>query len=521
MNLLFRTDASVRMGTGHVMRCLALAQAWQDAGGRAVFAMAEATPAIQARLGGQSCEIIGVTHPAGSMADSHQLSAYAVERNADWVVVDGYQFGSEYQRRLKEAGARVLFLDDYGHCEHYFADLVLNQNAGFDESIYQHREAYTRLLLGPSYCLLRREFSVWRNWKRELAPTCSHLLVLMGGSDPDNLSARVIQSLRLAETEGIGTTIVVGGSSPHFSALEEEAARSGQKITVLRDAADMPGLMAAADVAVSAAGSTCWELCLLGLPALLIDVAANQTALARELDRQGCAIHVGNHQFTSETLASKLRQLVNSFELRMSLSQRARRLVDGAGASRVVDALRGGISGDPSRRPATDGGPHVHAPNLRMRRARPEDARLLWEWVNDPEVRQASFSSAQIAWETHVDWFSNRLDSRDCLLLIAENDGSPCGQIRFEASGDGEWDVGVSVPKGRRGLGLASQIIATGAQQLLAEHHGTRIHAYVKAANQASIRAFERAGFRRIGSEEVRGHAAVHLLFDQRERLNP
>ena len=91
----------------------------------------------------------------------------ARKEKSDWIAVDGYQFSADYQRILKSAGFKILFLDDYGHAQRYFADLVLNQNVGVGAELYADREPETRVLLGPRYCLLRREFSAWRDWKRK------------------------------------------------------------------------------------------------------------------------------------------------------------------------------------------------------------------------------------------------------------------------------------------------------------------------------------------------------------------
>ena len=489
------------------MRCLALAQAWQDAGGRAVFAMAEATPAIQARLVAESYEVVSVSHAAGTADDASQTIALAGERKSDWIVVDGYQFTADYQRALKAAGCKVLFLDDYGHAQHYFADFVLNQNACASADSYLHKEPQTRLLLGPKYCLLRREFAGWRRRQRDVSAVCHRVLVMMGGSDPENLTARVIEALAIARLEHVETTAVIGGSNPHFTMLQELAARCGQKIKVQRDILNMAEPMALADVAVSAAGSTCWELCLMGLPALLVDVADNQAELARELDRRGCAIRVGDRSVSAEKIADQLKRLVGSHELRQSLSQHSRELVDGNGATRVVSVLRG-----------TEG--------LRLRRARVDDVLLLWEWANDPDVRAASFSSAPISWETHVAWFTERLglDIKICpeekpgqkrsLILIAEDeDATPLGQIRFDSRPDGEWEVDVSVAKSMRQRGMASQIILLGVQVLMKEDSNVRVHAFVKSENVASIKAFERAAFRQTDTEPGRSHGAIHLIF--------
>ncbi len=126
--LLIRADASPDIGTGHVMRCMALAQAWQDAGGRALFAATSITPAIKNRLSLEWCELVAVSATAGSLQDAQETIGIAKSCGAEWIVVDGYHFGQEYQRDLKSAGRKVLFLDDYGHAQTYSADFVLNQN---------------------------------------------------------------------------------------------------------------------------------------------------------------------------------------------------------------------------------------------------------------------------------------------------------------------------------------------------------------------------------------------------------
>jgi UDP-2,4-diacetamido-2,4,6-trideoxy-beta-L-altropyranose hydrolase len=497
--LLFRADANVAMGTGHVMRCLALAQAWQDSGGRAIFAMAETTPALTARLQAESCEVVPIRDTVGarvgSADDSALTAALAREHEAEWVVVDGYQLGGDYQEALKSAGLKVLFMDDYGHGERYSSDVVVNANVCADEALYGNREPYTRLLLGPRYCMLRREFNAWRRWQREVTPVVHKVLVTMGGSDPENVTGRVLEGLSLGGCGDMETTVVVGGSNPHFEALDQRASSMGRKVTVQRDTAQMARLMADADVAISAAGSTCWELCLLGLPALLVDVALNQAALARELNRRGCAIHLGSSRDVSaEKIAEGLRRIIQSQDVRQSLSRASRELVDGDGARRVVSSLSA-------------------RPSVFLRRATADDSQLLWEWANDPAVRSASFSTFPIPWETHAAWFVEKLSQEKCLILIAEDEeGSPVGQIRFDGRPDGDCEVDVSIAPAKRGKGLAAVLIRNGAQSVLNERRWLQVHAFVKPENYASRRAFESAEFRNLGEEDVNGHRAVHYV---------
>ena len=340
MNLLFRTDASLTMGTGHVMRCIALAQTAQDAGGRAAFALAESTAGIRAKLAEESCEVLPITAEAGSEHDSGQCIALARQQRADWIIVDGYQFGDDYQRALKAAGFKVLFLDDYGHAAHYSADLVLNQNAQAQatKSLYARREPYTRLLFGTEYCLLRREFASWRGWKREIAPVGSKVLVTMGGSDPDNVTEVVIAALQ--HLPDVEATIVVGGSNPHFDSLQGLTSQGGQRFRLLRSITNMPELMAWADVAVSGAGSTCWEMCLLQLPMMLIDLADNQKPIAGALGEMGAAIHLGaSGEVSASEVAESVRNLLAAGTDRVSLAKRCGQLVDGRGAVRVLGEL--------------------------------------------------------------------------------------------------------------------------------------------------------------------------------------
>jgi UDP-2,4-diacetamido-2,4,6-trideoxy-beta-L-altropyranose hydrolase len=322
------------------MRCLGLAQAWQDAGGIVVFAMADRTPAVQERLEREGVEVIRLDADPGGAADLACTAQLAQAMNAASVVVDGYHFDSDYQRALKSAGLNLLFVDDNGDGQHYFADLILNQNAHADESFYRNRESYTQLLLGPSYAMLRREFGAWAGWRRDIASVGSKVLVTLGGSDPDNITLQVLRSLQLVDVEGLKFTAVVGGSNPHLASLEAAAAESSPPIHLVRDVRNMPELLAWADLAIAGAGVICWEMCLLGLPAILIDLAPNQLRIAQRLHQVGAGVHIGGAQEVSQRgIADAVQSSLLSAPGRGRMSRVGRELVDGKGASRVVASL--------------------------------------------------------------------------------------------------------------------------------------------------------------------------------------
>ncbi len=337
--LLVRADASDQIGTGHVMRCLALAQAWIDAGGSVHFTTAIEMPPIHSRLAADGISTIRQAVEPGSAEDAGQTIALAQQLGAAWLVVDGYPFEAEYQRLIKQAGQRLLFIDDYGQASHYAADFVLNQNSYASESFYPSREPDTCLLLGTRYALLRREFRAQRAWKRDIPREARRILVTLGGSDPNNATTRVIQALRLLERADLEIKVVVGAANRHHESITRAA---GEDIQLLSAVTDMPSLMMWADMVVSAAGSTCWELLFFGTPVVVVILADNQAYIANSLEASHVAVNAGwQDQLSPEKLASQIAALLHDQPARQQMSQQGRVLVDGLGAERVVALLRG------------------------------------------------------------------------------------------------------------------------------------------------------------------------------------
>lgn len=343
MKLLFRTEANVAIGTGHVMRCLALAQAWRDAGGHPVFAMAEATPAVEERLRSEHVEVVRLAVRVGDSGDAEEVVRLAHNHGASWVAVDGYEFGADYQAGLKRLGMKVLFIDDSGHAGHYSADIVLNQNAHADESLYSDRETSTKLLLGSRYVLLRREFARWREWKRDIPPVGRRVLVTMGGSDPDNLSLFAIEALMQARVEGLEIRVVVGGSNPHVKELQAQEGHYGEFLELLREPSNMPELMAWADIAFIAAGGTLWELLFMGCSVLSYARNPVQAKIISQLDDEGIVRGLEYPQTSIQArTADAVLELANSQECRARFCQLGRERIDGRGATRVLEFLGSG-----------------------------------------------------------------------------------------------------------------------------------------------------------------------------------
>jgi RimJ/RimL family protein N-acetyltransferase len=254
----------------------------------------------------------------------------------------------------------------------------------------------------------------------------------------------------------------------------------------------MAELMAWADVALSAAGTTCWEMCLLGLPALIVDLAQNQVSVAQRLDELGIARHIGSSSNCSDTrIASELTRLLASSETRNRMSRLGRELVDGRGASRVCAAMLSG--------------------GVRVRRAKEADCRLLWEWANEPGVRTSAFSQQSIGWEEHSVWFQTKLADAACIMLIGEGpEGQPIGQVRIDQQPNHEAEIDVSVARDFRGAGYGSLLVETALRELFDSSPIAKVSAFVRPENLASVRAFEKAGFLRLGEKQIKGNRALH-----------
>lgn len=340
MNLLIRADADSHIGTGHVMRCLALAHAWQAVGGRTRFALTSIPARLMTLLEVQEMDIEQLTINPGSKMDAVQTVKLAERLSASWIAVDGYHFDTDYQQIVKEAGFSTLLIDDYGHARAYSADIVLNQNLHACEAMYMQRESYTRLLLGTRYALLRREFWTWHGWQRRIPLRAQHLLLTLGGSDPDNTTLTAIQALKLLKLPDLKVRVIVGPANSRLQELKEASENSTAQIEIITGVKDMPKLMAWADLVITAAGSTCWELAFMGVPMITVILANNQEPIAASLAEQGAALNAGWHNMLDDVnLADKVLLLLNEPEKRRQLSQHSRELVDSYGSRRVIDSL--------------------------------------------------------------------------------------------------------------------------------------------------------------------------------------
>lgn len=339
MELLLRADASPLIGTGHVMRELALAQAWRAQGGGARFACAQLGGALAERVHAEGFALEAVRAAPGGAEDARATVRLARAQGARWVAVDGYHFGPAYQSHLRAAGLRVLLVDDEARASAFEADVLLNQNLHASERDYGPKAGGARLLLGSQFALLRREFVEAPRPAAEAPERARRVLVTLGGADPDNATERVLRALLALHDSELEIVCLIGAANPHAERLRALAAPP--RLVLLEAVSDVPRWMRWAELAVSAAGSTSWEFCYMGVPVLALVLADNQAPIARSLAERGAAVSLGRASQTDETrIARAVAELIPDGACRSALARQARALVDGRGAERVARAMR-------------------------------------------------------------------------------------------------------------------------------------------------------------------------------------
>lgn len=342
-NLIVRADASNRIGTGHIMRCIALAQAWQNKGGTVVFLSHCRSNYIKQRIIDEGFGFVEIKNSYPHQDDlktfSNYVSGISHKNKAlfqDWVVVDGYLFDADYHKALKRLGLRLMVIDDNANLGHYHTDIILNQNINATNQIYSC-DKNTLRLFGTEYALLRHEFLTYQNYVRSHTEKTRRILVTLGGADPYNITLKALRSLNLINDTDLDVKVIAGPENVNAEEIKSYLSKVSFNYEFFDSVSNVPELMAWANIAISAAGSTCWELCYMGLPAFLVIAADNQEDIGQKLEQYGAAINLGRYQFVTEKrIYESLNNLLFNSCLMRNMSEKGRLLVDGYGANRVI-----------------------------------------------------------------------------------------------------------------------------------------------------------------------------------------
>jgi UDP-2,4-diacetamido-2,4,6-trideoxy-beta-L-altropyranose hydrolase len=331
--VLFRCDGGPELGIGHVMRCRALAAAFRDQGWSSAFAMSQASAQL---FGGDDTVVV-----ADGVAGAAATRAAMIARNAGCLVVDHYGLDAEFERQAANTGALVLAVDDLANRAHD-CDLLVDSNPVRTASNYaEHTTERTQLLLGARYALLRPEFAELRRTTDDTVRlTPRRLLAAPGGADPGNISSLLLDTVPQLRAAGLDMTLIVGNANPRQADLVARGRAIGAEVVC--DPRNAVALMAAADIAISGAGTTCLEFACLGIPTVALILADNQRAVAKALSDAGAArVLDAASRLESDQLADAVIALASAHAARGRMSAAGQALIDGKGATRVAgEAVR-------------------------------------------------------------------------------------------------------------------------------------------------------------------------------------
>jgi UDP-2,4-diacetamido-2,4,6-trideoxy-beta-L-altropyranose hydrolase len=501
MRVFIRTDASRVIGSGHLMRSLALAQALRAGGADVAFITREHPGNLLALIRDAG---FGVTALAAPTPDKRSVPGYAAwlgdhwEQDArasaaviaatgtkpDWLIVDHYGIDASWERALRASVERLFVIDDLADRDHD-CDLLLNQN------LMEHIEARYEgrvpercgTMLGPRYALLQPDYAALHGRIAPRRGAIRRLCIYFGSAERQNLTLLALRAFLSLDATDVAADVVAGDPNSELELCR--CAANHPRVQVHARLPTLAPLFARADLAVGAAGSASWERLCLGAPALAVSLADNQRETAAALHRRGLITWLGDQEAVGlpELQAALALRLAQGADEAASLAGPT--LVDGRGVARVTAALRA----------------DAHTP-LRIRSATAADEDLLLEWANNVGTRWNSGGRGVIRAEEHHLWFDARLRDPDgCLLLLAEtHDGVPVGTVRFDRT-DGGWRVNYSLAAAFRGRGLARRMLGLALAALAARREDCWVVGRVLSANLRSHRVFAGLGFHAAGEQ--------------------
>lgn len=363
MRITFRTDASIEIGTGHVMRCLTLANELKRQGHHCRFICRQLDGNLNHIINAQGFELCPLSHDPESVASPSALDcnphatwlgadwqqdavvtqALLKQHKTDWLVVDHYALDARWEKQVSNPGTKVMVIDDLADRSHQ-CELLLDQTYGRSPEEYRNKvlESCT-LLCGARYALLRPEFSQLRSasLRRRTHPRLRQLLINLGGVDKDNVTGQVLDALRSCTLpDDCRILVIMGGTAPWLETVKQQAQTMPWNTEVRVGVSNMAELMAQSDLAIGAAGSTSWERCCLGLPTIMLTLAENQKRIAKALEQTGAAVIA----MAGDKLSENIKQHICVFQANPQLLTNATKssaaILDGTGTQTVVQHMK-------------------------------------------------------------------------------------------------------------------------------------------------------------------------------------
>jgi UDP-2,4-diacetamido-2,4,6-trideoxy-beta-L-altropyranose hydrolase len=499
MNVYFRVDASVEIGTGHLLRCLSLAAGLKKRGVNTFFISRDISPNLSKLIAESGSQLIFLETKNYQISHSRNQSHYSSwlrvsqeqdaketieaigSSNCHWLVVDHYAIDVTWHRFVKEHVNSIFVIDDLANRD-LECDLLLDQNLFISQldryankNIRQCKE-----LLGPKYALLRDEFSKFRKLASIRGSSkIRSVLIALGGTDHNNVTLQIAKTLSSLKVSDIAFQFVVGALYPYKVELRRYCIENS--FLYLENVSNMAELMMFSDLAIGACGSSTWERCALGLPTIPVVLADNQAPIMREGFNAGIFLdgyfdaRIGNWAEFSLQLENVFN---GSLEEIRKVSKNCFDLVDGLGISRICEELL----------PLQN---HVE-----LREVNFSDSETLFRWRNSLEIRQVSRSQGLISPEEHNSWLEKKILDVNCVFLIGKYHGDDIGIVRFDSISKGIVEVSIFLDPIKNIKGIGTHLLESAELTLIEQNPDVcEIHAEVLKTNLKAHSFFKKNGY--------------------------
>ena len=513
MRFVFRVDSSLEIGTGHVMRCLSLADELKRKNNNVSFVCRNKAGNLINFIKNKGYKVHTIpvekycsanlsdykdNQNADLMIDANQTIEAIQHHKIDWLIIDHYAIDYKWESELRKYVKSVLVIDDLANREHD-CDVLLDQNWYGTKTTGRYDKLLRKdciSLLGPRFALLSKNYAIARRQNKSHNGSINKVLIFMGGVDSGGQTVKALEALCLEELKHISVDVVIGNLNKDMTKIIKIA--SSRKRTVIHKVLpDLVDLMMKADLMLCAGGSTTWERCCLGLPAIVFIAAKNQSKFTKLLAKDGVHSFLGtSKEVNSQDWFEKIRELTRDADSVQKMSNLSSKMVDGKGVSRVLSRL------------------HGFSMPMSLRKATAEDENLLLDWANDPIVRKFSFNQKPITKEQHHDWFRSKINDPDCLILIGmDSENIPIGQVRID-SNDEIGIIDISIDSAARGFGFAEILLKKSVKFWKSTGSNKPLIGDVLSSNKASQKVFINSGFLEQNNHDPNSSAVIRYTLD-------
>ncbi len=479
-DIYIRCDGSAEIGLGHVVRCMSLAH--MLTGDFSIhFYVLEITDSLKNEI---------IQNRWGIKVLEKEAEFLNKLTGNEIVVLDSYQFDSEYQKQIKQKGSKLVCIDDF-HSQYFYADLVINHAPGVTKDDYDG-ESYTKYLLGPDYALLRPEFLESKPRETDNSDDIKNVFICFGGSDAKNLTAMVLSWL---PSKGYSVTVVLGNAYNHQDELNNVLEERQDLEIVVKSslsAIEMRNELEQSDLAIVPASGILFEVISIGLPVISGIYTDNQ----KDVYSGFKAINVF---YDAKSFCEK--EFLKAFNTASKnndheLVENQQNCIDGLSPKRFRSKFLG-----------------LHFSSvLQIREATIHDIEQYFKWANDESVRANAFNTEDIPWSDHVSWFKKKLSSDHSRMYIFEICDKGAGQVRFDKKNEEVWDIDYMLDEDFRGCGLGAKIIERSLKKLISEEKKVKVQALVKTDNIPSIKVFEDLNFTKHNFKE----GTIKFIYEER-----